>query len=82
MKIQIDFNQNDLARNLCNTNKSALNSNVLGCLKRDGILAPVGQSICIPTTQYLNNGSIKALNFIIDNITKESCKLVLASVEE
>lgn len=81
MKIEINFKKNNLAINLCNANKTALNSSILDCLKSDGGPAPQGQSIRIPTTHYSNNSSIKALNFIIANITEENCKLILESVE-
>jgi hypothetical protein len=82
MKIEIDFNQNDLAHNLYNSNKTSLNSSILDGLKMGGEPVSLGQSLRIPTTQYANNNSIKALKFIIGSVTEDSFKLVLDSAEK
>jgi hypothetical protein len=82
MEIKIDFNQNTLASSFYNANKAILNSSIINCLNM-GDDAPFNGVTCrIPTAQYSDNNSIKALNFVVDEKTDDILKLTLATVEK
>ena len=82
MVIEIDFNQNIPASELYNANKFFLNKSIITALRMGGNDNFNGVTCRIPTTQFLNNNSIKGLTFDVTNQTEFRLNLILTNVEK
>lgn len=82
MEIIIDFNNNDLINHFYNANKRSLNASIINCLNMGDEDSFNGVTCRIPTAQYADNNSIKALNFVVDEKTIDFLRLTLTTVEE
>jgi hypothetical protein len=83
MKIDIDLKSNVLANDFFITNKNILLNSINDSLKGFDEPASKGVTFRIPSdAKHLNKHAVKALNFIVDEVSEDIIKISLVTLEK